>query len=151
MIHLQNCASRLALGPKILVAASTENGAVLDCAGFDYVMVSCFVQVAGGAVTSLALNFGDTTSPTETFKQFGVVSSSLSETIEGTTGTAPANAQQRVFLIDLKTRPRYMRLVLTGNGSLGGSVTAFATFMRLAESDYTNTAIADTGGEVIQG
>ena len=57
-----------------------------------------------------------------------------------------ADDEQRVFLVDLRTRPRYCRLTISGF-SMNGSVSALAFFSRLANSDYTNEAIADTGGD----
>lgn len=150
MIHTQNCAVKVAVVPDLVSSVSSVSGEVLDTIGFDYVMVSVTTYIAGGTITSIKCNFGDTTNPTDTFKQFGAVTSSLSETVDGTSGTAPTDGEQRVFLIDLKTRPRYMRIVVESSGYTG-AVGGVAFFSRLGETNYTNVGIAGTNGECIQG
>lgn len=150
MIYTQNGAVRTAVLPDLVSFASSISGEVVDCIGFDYVMVVCSTYIAGGTVTSIKLNFGDTTSPTDTYRQFGDVSSSISETVDGGYGTAPTDGESRVFLIDLRTRPRYMQVEIACSG-FTGTVSGVAFFSRLGESNYTNVGIAGSNGEAIQG
>ena len=146
MILGQNVAVRTAIDPQTISSASSVTGNVVDCSGFDYMTLAIANKITSG-IQQVKLLFGDTTSPSDAFMTIGLLSQKL---IDGNAATVPGDDEQRVFLIDLRTRPRYCRLTISGF-SMNGSVSALAFFSRLANSDYTNEAIADTGGEVLQG
>lgn len=148
MIIGQNVAIRTAIDPQTLTTASSVSGNVLDCAGFDFMSLALTSKIASG-ISTITLSFGDTTDPTDVYRRIGAVGND-SVTIQGATASQPSSGEQRVFLIDLRTRPRYCRLAITGF-SMNGGVAALAFFTQLGESNYTNTGIAGTGGEVLQG
>ena len=146
MIAGQNIAVRTAIDPQTISTASSVTGNVVDCSGFDYMSLAIANKITNGLQT-IRLSFGDTTDPSDPLKTIGLVSERL---IDGQVATTPSDDEQRVFLIDLRTRPRFCRLSIAGF-SMNGSIAAIAFFSRLANSGYTNEAIAGTGGEVLQG
>ena len=150
MIHAQNCAVRIAIPPQAIGNSETVNGTVIDTLGFDYCLISIGCELSAGGITITSLLVGDTTSPTTVLKNFASPNEK-GTLIDGSFSTSPTNGEQRVFLIDLRTRERYFRLKMVGNSSCSGVIGASAFFTRLGESDYTNEAIAGSGGEVIQG
>ena len=148
MIIGQNVAIRTAIDPQTLSSASSVSGNVLDCSGFDFMSLAITNKITSG-ILGITLSFGDTTSPTDVYRRIGTVSANAL-TIEGAHASQPSNGEQRAFLIDLRTRPRFCRLAISGF-SMNGAVAALAFFTQLGESNYTNTGIAGTGGEVLQG
>ena len=150
MIHAQNCAVRIAIPPQAIGNSETINGTVIDTLGFDYCLISVGVELAAGGIVQTSLLVGDTTSPTTVHKNFGS-SNEKGVLIDGSSSTSPETGEQRVFLIDLRTRERYFRLKMVANAACSGVISASAFFTRLGESGYSNTEIAGTNGEVIKG
>ena len=145
MNDLQHCKYVTAIKPAAIIDNNTATADVIDCRGFDFAAVVVQLGATDIAMTALKVQSSSTSG--------GIYADVTGATFAGGSGlggatlalpSATDDGQTCVFMIDLRGKNPFLKLVATfGDGTSGGFVAAVAVLGRGKVPPVTSATIAD--------
>ncbi len=141
MIALQNLKSQVLLGPT--TAATTTRSASFDFAGADYAVIRVIQSASAGTNGGCSISvLGAESVPTQA-TQFATITADL--TAQATT------SHEAIYLIDLKTKKRYGKVILTPTTNTNDTIITMAhlTLGRLEQLPSNTNTMVNTTNDVV--
>jgi len=139
MIAAQNMKVMAIVPPQAIVDNASFTTAEIDCKGWDYAQIYCYIGALDIAFTALAVTESDTTGSGHA-NVTGLIWGT-SDDITGTTSTSPsATDDDKFFIFDINLlgRKRFLDLTATiGDGAAGGFLCVWCMLSRGTEHPST--------------
>lgn len=141
MIQLQSLKSQVVLGPT--TAATTTRSASFDFLGADYAVIRVVQSASAGTNGGCSVSVLAADSVPTQATQFTTITADL--TAQATT------SHEKVYLVDLKTKKRYGKVILTPTTNTNDSIITMAHLQlgRLEQMPSNTTAMVSTTNDVV--
>lgn len=130
-----------AIRPAAILDDASATGQTIDCLGFNYCEITAMLGATDIAMTALKVQESDDDS---SYSDVTGLVYGTSTNDAGSTSTLPSATSDNGlfgFMIDLRGRKRYLKLVATfGDGTAGGYIAALANLTRASQGKATATA-----------
>jgi hypothetical protein len=127
-----------AIRPAAILDDASATASTIDCIGWNYCDITCMLGATDIAMTALKVQESDDDS---TYADVTGLVYGTSTNDAGSTSTLPTATSDNGlfgFLVDLRGRKRYLKVVATfGNGAAGGYIAALATLSRGEQGAYS--------------